>query len=102
MQQIEKGKIPPKQLLALVVLSRLVTMTIAFPMMTNSGVGRDAWIASLISGFLAFILSFILVSLSLCYQDKTIFEYSELLLGKVLESWLILFLCGIFFMLQCM
>lgn len=97
MSQIEGGKISPMQLSALVALTRIVTMTIAFPMVTSSGVGRDGWIASLISGSLALLFGYGVASLGLRFPDKTIFEYSEILLGKVLGKLISLILLWYFF-----
>jgi spore germination protein KB len=94
---LEGGRISPRQMLALVVLSRIVTMTITFPMMTSSGVGRDAWIASLVSGLIALIFSYGMVSVGLRFPDKTILEYSEILLGKVLGKVVNLVLLWYFF-----
>jgi len=79
---LEDGRISPRQFLALLVLSRVTAMVITLPMLTNTAVGRDAWIASIISGILALPLVLSVVYLGQRFPGKTIIEYSQILLGR--------------------
>ncbi|HHY35975.1 MAG TPA: endospore germination permease [Firmicutes bacterium] len=80
--EIEGGKISGSQLLALLVLTRLVPVTIEFPLVTGIKSPQDAWISSLVGTVLSILPVLLMVRLSLKYPGKTIIEYSQLLLGK--------------------
>lgn len=80
--EIEGGKISGRQLLALLVLTRLVPVTIEFPLVTGIKSPQDAWIASLAGTLLSMPPVLLMARLSLKYPGKTIIEYSQLLLGK--------------------
>ncbi|MGE5587014.1 MAG: GerAB/ArcD/ProY family transporter [Clostridia bacterium] len=84
MSKVEGGKISGRQLAALLVLSRVVPMTVGFPMITQVRVPQDTWIASLLGTLLSIPFVLLVVRLGLRFPDKTIIEYSELLLGKYL------------------
>ena len=82
MSRIEGGKISARQLAAVLVLSRIAIMTIIFPTVTGAQVPQDVWIASLLAMLLSIPFVLAVVSLGLRFPDKTIIEYSEVLLGK--------------------
>ena len=84
MSKVEGGKVSGRQLMAVLVLSRVVPITVAFPMITELQVPQDAWIASLLGTLLSVPFGLLVVRLGLKFPDKTIIEYSELLLGKYL------------------
>ncbi len=84
MNKVEGGRISGRQLAAMLILSRIVPITIAFPLITGIEVPQDAWIASLLGMLLAIPFVLLVVRLGLRFPHKTIIEYSEILLGKCL------------------
>lgn len=82
MSEVEGGKISGRQLTAMLVLSRIVPITITFPMITGSRVPQDTWIASLLAMILSIPFVLFVAHLGLRFPGKTIVEYSEALLGK--------------------
>ncbi|HHV62288.1 MAG TPA: endospore germination permease [Firmicutes bacterium] len=84
MNKIEGGKIPARQLTAMLALSRIAPFTILFPMITGMEVPQDAWIASLLGMLLSIPFALFVARLGLRFPDKTIIEYSERLLGRYL------------------
>lgn len=82
MNKVEGGKISGRQLAAMLVLSRIVPITIMFPMITGIQVPQDAWVASLLATLSSIPFVLCVAYLGLRFPDKTIVEYSEVLLGK--------------------
>ncbi|MBE3519386.1 MAG: endospore germination permease [Firmicutes bacterium] len=80
--KVERGKISGSQLMALLVLTRLVPVTIEFPSVTGINPPQDAWVSSLGATLLSIPVILLMAHLSLKYSDKTIIEYSQLLLGN--------------------
>ncbi len=81
---VEGGRLSGRQLAAVLILSRVVPITIAFPAITGIEVPQDAWIAALLGTLLAIPFAILVVRLGLRYPDKTIIQYSEVLLGRYL------------------
>ncbi|MEA4882223.1 MAG: endospore germination permease [Clostridia bacterium] len=77
-------KISPRQLMALLFISRIVLITITFPMMVGIRTPQDGWIAALIGTALSVPLIAGMALLGLRFPNKTIIEYSQIVLGKFL------------------
>lgn len=85
MSRIEGGKIPAKQLMALLAMIQLSRTFCVFGYFLGiRQVLNDAWIGSLLGMVVAIPFVLLAVRLGLRFPDKTIIEYSEILLGKYL------------------
>lgn len=84
MSKLEGGKIPARQLLALLLISRLVPITLAFPLITDIPVPQDAWLASLASAFIALPPLLLVAYLGTKFPGLTIIQYTQVLLGPYL------------------
>lgn len=84
MSKVEGGKIPARQLMALLLVSRVVPLTIAYPLITELKEPTDAWIGALVGTIVSVPAVLWIVHLGLKFPNKTIVEYSEILLGKFL------------------
>lgn len=82
MNRLEAGKISGWQLVAIMIMWRLQTVTVILPVVTSSGAGRDAWLASLIATIAAIPFGLAVVRLGLMHPGETIIQYSRKLLGK--------------------
>lgn len=78
--------------MALVIVMRVTASTIVVPITT--GVGRDAWIASLFATVATIPLGWLLVNLALMHPGKTIVQCSQDLLGRLFGTLIsLLYIC---------
>lgn len=82
MQALEGGRIDAKHVLILLVLTRIVTMVITSPEISNTNVNQDAWIAGILGMLLAIPFALFLVHLGHMFPGMTIIEYSQVILGR--------------------
>jgi spore germination protein KB len=99
---IEKGKISSRQAVLLLVSGILATGLLIFPSLITAVAGPDAWLAVGLASGVALVIILITVSLNTRFPGKTIVEYSEDILGKLLGKtvgaafiWFFLFLTAI-------
>lgn len=95
--ELEQGYIQGHQLMAIIFLGRMVPITITFPMITGIPTPQDGWIAMLLATLATILVVLWIVWLGLSFPRKTIVEYSEILLGKVMGKLLSLALIFYFF-----
>ena len=81
---LEQGKIDIKQATLLIVSTVLPTAIITLPALTIKIAKQDAWISTILSILAGLLIIWLVVSLSLRFPDKTLFEFSEIILGKVM------------------
>ncbi|MGI6037114.1 MAG: GerAB/ArcD/ProY family transporter [Limnochordia bacterium] len=84
MAKLEDGQIKAKQMLAMLIMIRIVPITITFPTITGNPQPREVWFANLISTLVALLILLLVVRLGAAHPGKTIIEYSQTLLGPVL------------------
>ncbi|HHW18502.1 MAG TPA: endospore germination permease [Firmicutes bacterium] len=82
MNKVEGGKISGGQLMAMLVLARFVPVTIEYPLITGIKSPRDAWISAFFASVLSLLVIIPVTRLGLKFPDKSIIEYSQVLLGK--------------------
>jgi spore germination protein KB len=99
---IEKGKISNRQAVLLLVAGVLSTGLLVFPSLITAVAGPDAWLAVSLAAGVALVVILITVSLNTRFPGKTIVEYSEDILGKLLGKtvgavfiWFFLFLTAL-------
>lgn len=79
--QLEKGRISGRQMMALIILGRIVSITITFPLITGLSPVQDAWLAGLVSLAVAIPFLVWIIKLAEWFPDKTIIEYAIEALG---------------------
>lgn len=82
MKPLEEGKISPRQLYTLLVLSHLETTTLSLPGLPTAFAGRDGWLAALLAILAVLPLGLIAAWLGKRFPRQTIIQYNSLLLGK--------------------
>ncbi len=75
-------KISNRQLLFILIMIRTTIIISFMPVITSHDALQDAWAAAIISFFGAAFLVIIIAGLSIRFPDKTLIQYSEMLLGK--------------------
>lgn len=81
---LEKGKIDARQLTILIITAILPTAILTIPPAIIGMAKQDSWISTILSTFVGLMLVWLTTSLSLRFTGKTLFEFSEEILGKVL------------------
>lgn len=84
MKPLEGGKISPRQLYALLVLSNLEATTSILPSLTVAIAGRDSWLTVLLAVLAALPLGLLAAWLGKRFPQQTLVQYSRTLLGKPL------------------
>lgn len=84
MNKLEGRGISGSQLAAILILIRLVPYSIHYPLVNITEVSQDTWIGALLSTIVSIPLVLLMVHLGLKFPNKSIIEYSQLLLGKYL------------------
>lgn len=79
---LEKGKITARQLIFIMLISRLVIPTTDLPVLTSPPANQDVWLAALLSPLLTMVLAAPLVLLAIRFPGLTIIQWGPLLLGK--------------------
>jgi len=82
MNKLERRKISGNQLAGILILIRLVPYSIHYPLVNITEVSQDTWIGALLSTILSIPLILLMLHLGLKFPNKTIIEYSQLLLGR--------------------
>ncbi|TCK93289.1 spore germination protein [Natranaerovirga hydrolytica] len=77
-------RISVRQLKILVILNLFSTTSLILPRMAAEAAGRDGWIAVILGTILALLYVLIIMHLAYKFPQKTLIEYSQTLLGKVL------------------
>lgn len=81
---LEKGKIDTKQAVMLMMSAVLPTAILTVPAITVNSARQDAWLSIIIAGMVGLLIVRVVASLALRFPGKTLFEYAEEILGKVL------------------
>ncbi|MCR4403632.1 MAG: spore germination protein [Firmicutes bacterium] len=84
MTKVEGGRISARQLAGLLVLTRLVLVTMAFPTAAAVQQPQDAWIVAIVGTAITVPFVMLVAYLGIRFPDKTVIEQAELLLGKYL------------------
>lgn len=79
---LEKGKITPRQTGELLFIIMLASAVFLVPNFAADKVAQDAWLALLLGALLGFVPLWIVTRLGEHHPGKTIFQYSETVLGK--------------------
>lgn len=82
----KNNKISIRQLEILLILNLFSNMSLMLPRVASELVGQDGWIIIIFGTFIAFIYVFIVTSLAKMFPNKTIVEYSELVLTKSISK----------------
>lgn len=97
---LEKEKISPRQVIFLLIVTIISTAIIFLPVRLYSVAEQDSWIALIFGGLLGLFIAYIIAQLAVMYRDKTIIEYSQIILGGVLGKVAGLFICLTFLFLN--
>jgi len=81
---LEKGKISSIQAILLMLSMILPTAVLTVPAVTVKSARQDAWLSIIIATLGGLLIAWLIVSLSMRFPGKTLFEYAEEILGKVL------------------
>lgn len=84
MKSLEGGKISPRQLYTLLVLSHLETTTSILPSLTIAFAGRDSWLTIILAILAALPLGLLAAWLGKRFPRQTLIQYNRILLGKPL------------------
>jgi len=95
---LEQGKIEGRQAIALMLSVVLPTAILIVPAITVKNARQDAWLAVLAATVMALVIVRLVVSLSLRFPGKTLCEYAEDILGKVLGKIVCLLYIWLFFL----
>lgn len=95
---LEQGKIESSQAIALMLSLILPTAILFLPAVVVRGAKQDAWLSLLMATLLGLVIAWLVVSLSLRFPDKTLCEYAEDILGKVLGKAICLSYIWLFFL----
>jgi len=79
---LEKGKITPYQAGELIFMTIFPTAVLFLPAETAASSAQDAWLAVIAGSISGFITLFLIIWLGSMYPGKTIFQYSEDILGR--------------------
>ncbi len=79
---LEEGKISSRQAIFLMVSTVLSTAFLFVSSGTAYLAGQDGWISILLATLVALLASWLAVSLGLRFPDKTLFQFSEIILGR--------------------
>jgi len=86
----DKETISGRQLTLLTFTFIIATGTLFVPSMVAKKAGQDGWLSVLIAGIVGVILVFIITALGLRFPEKSLVEYSEIILGKWLGKIIVL------------
>lgn len=81
---IEKEKITNRQVIFLLIIFISSTSIIYLPTIVYNEAKQDGWLTFILFGLMGAILACIVTNLGLMFKDKTIVEYSEVIVGKIL------------------
>ena len=83
MNVLEKAKITNAQSILLFIVVVSSTGILFLPTIVYEIAKRDTWLTMVLVGFLGTVVAYIITKLGLMFKDKTIIQYSEIILGKV-------------------
>lgn len=81
---LEKEKINSKQFTFLLFITIISTSIIFAPTKVYSFAKQDSWLAVIFAGLTGLVFTYLVCKLGIMYRDKTIIEYSQIILGKTL------------------
>ncbi|MBS4007094.1 MAG: endospore germination permease [Clostridium sp.] len=79
---LEKGRISPRQTGQLLFMTTIATVIFFAPSMIAGLAGHDAWLAALAGPMFALITLLLIIWLGRKHPGLTIFQYSEVILGR--------------------
>lgn len=94
----KKDIIGPSQFVGLLTLSRIIPVTVGFPLLTATEKPQDAWVASLLGTLVSVPVVLAITGLSLRHPGRTVIQYSQDLLGPVFGKLIGLTLTAYWFM----
>ncbi|MBZ4653978.1 MAG: putative rane protein [Peptococcaceae bacterium] len=80
---LEKGKINSLQAILLMISMILPTAVLSVPAITVKSARQDAWLSIIVATVVGLLIAWLVVTLSLRFPGKTLFEYVEEILGKI-------------------
>ncbi len=80
---LERGKIDSKQAVFLMIALVLPTAVLTVPSVVAKLASQDAWLSVIVATLVGLLIARLVVSLSLRFPGKTLFEYAEEILGRV-------------------
>ena len=80
---LESGKINSQQAIWLMITLVIATAGIYVPTIAVNAARQDAWLSIIIATLVALFIAVLIVSLTLRFPGKTLFEIPELILGKM-------------------
>ncbi|MFA6807515.1 MAG: endospore germination permease [Eubacteriales bacterium] len=81
---LEDGKISNKQIIFLIITIITSTTILLFPSLVYKEAKQDSWMTLFFLMVFGIIVVYIITTLGLMFKDKTIIQYSEIIVGKVL------------------
>lgn len=93
---LEDGKISNRQIIYLLVIVVTSTAILFLPTMIYKVAKQDSWLTLVPLVAFGIVVAYIITSLGLMFKDKTIIQYSEIIVGKVLGKIIGLIYCVFF------
>jgi spore germination protein KB len=78
----DREVISGRQLILLVFTFIIATGTLFIPTFVAQNAGRDGWMSVLIGGLVGVVVTLVVTAVGFKFPDKTLIEYSEIILGK--------------------
>ncbi len=92
-----RSTVTPKQIMAIVALSRINTMAVSMPVLTAGNALQDAWIATFLGTLGGILVAGIATTLASRFPGRTFGEFSKDILGRALGTTAGLVLGAFFF-----
>jgi len=99
---LENGKISLRQFTIIVTIFTIGSSILVAPSGISAEAKQDAWLAALLCVSVSMLLIGLYVSLGSRFPDKTLMEYSEIVLGKWLGKAVSFLFIGYFFFLSAL
>ncbi|NPV71551.1 MAG: endospore germination permease [Firmicutes bacterium] len=80
---LERGKIDSGQAILLMISTILPTAILTIPSVVARSARQDAWLSVILATAVGLVIARLVVTLSLRFPGKTLFQYAEEILGKV-------------------
>lgn len=93
---LEDGKISYNHIIGIIVMTISPTYILYLPTMNYKLAKQNGWLAVVLITVYGIIAAYLVTSLSLIYKNKTIIQYSELIVGKVVGKIIGLIYLGYF------
>ncbi|WP_026572945.1 GerAB/ArcD/ProY family transporter [Bacillus sp. UNC438CL73TsuS30] len=85
---VEKGRISSLQMALIMYATVVATAILYIPYITAQHAKRDLWLSPIWGSVSGFLIVYIILKLYKLYPKKTLIEYSELILGRILGKFI--------------